>query len=267
MSAGAYDFTRIMDLRKNQDAYITFVLGLFNIVREKADFSKKYKLPNIYAEKNGDPVEVFPVWDDEYLKNIRIDDEYLQGIIDASSGKLKGDYYIITPETCARLGDTTLKNAGKEKVNFKLLKFPYKVLEEVSRHFQIEEQAASSADINRLISSVGFYFNEEVKVEAEKKTGGIKITKFNTGILDKSGQRFKGLDGLAMILVDFDYDGKVFDMDTAVYSKDIGEDGVVKVEGLTKDSHIIAIDKHGNESKGCESQIKIRIICRAELKS
>jgi len=249
VSAGAYDFTRIMDLRKNQDTYITFVLGLFNIVREKTGFSKKYKLPNIYAEKNGDPVEVFPVWDDEYLKNIRIDEEYLQGIIDASGGKLKGDYYIITPETCARIGDTAFKNAAKEKGNFKLLKFPYKVLEELSRHFQIEEQATSSADINRLISSVGFYFNEEIKVEAERKNGGIKITKFNSGILDKNGRRFKGLEGLAMMLVDVDYDGKVFDMDVAIYSKDIGEDGVVKVEGLTKDSHIIAIDKHGNESK------------------
>jgi hypothetical protein len=238
-----------MDLRKNQDAYITFVLGLFNIVREKVDFSKKYKLPNIYAEKNGDPVEVFPVWDDEYLKNIRIDEEYLQGIIDASGNKLKGDYYIITPETCARIGDTTLKNSGKEKINFKLLKFPYKVLEELSRHFQIEEQAASSADINRLISSVGFYFNEEVKIEAERMNGGIKITNFNTGILDKRGQRFKGLDGLAMILINLHYDGKVFDMDVAIYSKDIGEEGMVKIEGLSKDSHIIAIDKHGNESK------------------
>jgi len=249
VSAGAYDFTRIMDLRKNQEAYITFVLGLFSIVREKADFSKKYKLPNIYAEKNGNPVEVFPIWDDEYLKNIRIDEEYLRGIIDASGGKLKGDYYIITPETCARLGDTTLKNAGKEKVNFKLLKFPYKVLEELSRHFQIEEQAASSADINRLISSVGFYFNEEVKIEVVRKNGGIKITKFNSGILDKNDKRFKGLEGLAMVLIDVNYDGKVFDMDVAVYSKDISEEGMVKVEGLTKDSHLIAIDKHGNESK------------------
>jgi DNA modification methylase len=249
VSAGAYDFSRIMDLRKNQDAYITFVLGLFNIVREKADFSKKYKLPNIYAEKSGNPVEVFSIWDDEYLKNIRIDEEYLQGIIDASGGKLKGDYYIITPETCARVGDTTLKNVGKEKVNFKLLKFPYKVLEELSRHFQIEEQAASSADINRLISSMGFYFNEDVKIEAERRNGGFKIAQFITGILNKGGQRFKELDGLAMILVDLDYDGSVFDMDAAVYNKDIGEDGVVKIDGLTKNSHIIAIDKHGNESK------------------
>jgi len=50
-------------------------------------------------------------------------------------------------------------------------------------------------------------------------------------------------------LIDFDYDGKIFDMDAIVYSKEIGEDGIVKVKGLTKDSHIIAIDKHGNESK------------------
>jgi len=35
----------------------------------------------------------------------------------------------------------------------------------------------------------------------------------------------------------------------AIYSKDIGEEGMVKIEGLSKDSHIIAIDKHGNESK------------------
>jgi hypothetical protein len=129
------------------------------------------------------------------------------------------------------------------------LKFPYKVLEDISRHFQIEEQPASQDDINRLISSAGFYFNEEVKISLERIRDGFKITKFNTSILDKNKDCFKGLDGLAMILIDFDYDGKIFDMDAVVYSKEIGEDGIVKVEGLTNDSHIIAIDKHGNESK------------------
>ena len=52
-----------------------------------------------------------------------------------------------------------------------------------------------------------------------------------------------------MILVDTDYDGKIFDMDVAIYSKEISEEGFIKVDGLTKKSHIIAIDKHGNESK------------------
>lgn len=239
-----------MNLRQNKDAYISFVLGLFSIMRDvKVDYSRKYKLANIYAEKDGHPVEIYPVWDDEYLKDVRIDEEYLKDIIDASGGKLKGDYYIITPETCTVIGDTTLKNSDKENVNFKLLKFPYKVLEDISRHFQIEEQPASQDDINRLISSAGFYFNEEVEVSVERINGGFKIIKFQTNILDKNKKRFKGLEGLAMILIDFDYDGKIFDMDAVVYSKEIGEDGIVKVEGLTNDSHIIAIDKHGNESK------------------
>lgn len=249
VSAGAYDFSRIMNLRANKDAYISFVLGLFSIMCEDVNYTKKYKLPNIYAEKDNNPVEVYPVWDDEYLKDIRIDEDYLKGIIEASGGKLKGNYYLITPETCTVITDTTLKNSNKEAVNFKLLKFPYKVLEDVSRQFEIEEQPSSQDDINKLISSAGFYFNEEVKIKVKRANGGIKITEFDTGILDKSRERFKGLDGLSMILIDRNYDGKVFEMDLAIYKKEIGEDGIIKIEGLTDKSHLIAIDKHGNESK------------------
>ncbi|MFW6149829.1 MAG: site-specific DNA-methyltransferase [Atribacterota bacterium] len=249
ISAGAYDFSRIMNLRKNKDIYISFVLGLFSIMRDDTDYSRKYKLSNIYAEKNGHPVEVFPVWEDEYLKNVRIDEDYLKDIISASGGKLNGDYYIVTPETCTVISDMTLKNSNKENVNFKLLKFPYKVLEDVSRQFQIEEQLASQDDINRLISSAGFYLNEEVKISTERVKGGFKITKFETGILNKNKERFKDLNGLSMILIDNDYDGKIFDMDLAIYAKEIGEDGMVKVENLTNKSYLIAIDKHGNESK------------------
>ncbi len=170
-------------------------------MRDDVDYSKKYQLPNIYAEKEGNPVEIFPVWDDEYLKNVRIDEEYLQGIITASGGKLKGDYYIVVPETCTVVGDTTLKNSNKEDVDFKLLKFPYKVLEDVSRQFQIEEQPSAQADINRLISSAGFYFNEDVEIAVQRTESGFQITKFETGILNKNRERFKGFEGLSMILL------------------------------------------------------------------
>lgn len=249
VSAGAYDFSKILDLRKNKDAYITFVLGLFGITKEVVDFSKKYKLLNVYAEKDNNPVEVYPVWEDEYLKEVRIDEDYLKGVIESSGGKLVGDYYIITPETCTNIGDTSLKNRDKKSVNFKFLKFPYKVLEDVSRNFQIEEQPCSVADINNLVSSVGFYFNEEVKIEVEGVRGGFKIIKFKTNVLDKNKELYKGLDSLAMVLIDTNYDGKIFNMDHAIYKKEIAEDGLVKVEGVTKDSRLIAIDKHGNESK------------------
>ncbi|MFH1931827.1 MAG: site-specific DNA-methyltransferase [Pseudomonadota bacterium] len=249
VSTGAYDFSRIMKLRENRDAYIDFVLGLFQLSRDEKDLSGKYRLTNIFGEKDGDPVEVYPVWDDEYLKNIRIDEDYLKGIILQSGGKLKGNYFIITPETCTLIGDTVMKNSAGDEVSFKLLKFPYKILEDVSRNFQIQEQPSSQENVNNLINSTGFYFNDSVEIELEKTEEGLKIIRFETRILDKQGDSLKGLDGLAMLLVDVDYNGEIFDMDMTVFAKDIGENGEVKLAGLTESIAIIAIDKHGNESK------------------
>lgn len=90
----------------------------------------------IFGEKDDDPVEVYPMWDDEYFKKVRIDKGYLKGIILQPGGKLKGNYYIITPETCALLADTIMKNSVGDEVHFKLLEFPYKIVEDVSRNFQ-----------------------------------------------------------------------------------------------------------------------------------
>jgi DNA modification methylase len=249
ISAGVYDFSRIMNLRKNKKAYINFVLGLFSIIREEKDYASKYKLSNIYAEKENNPVEVYPVWDDEYLKEVRIDEEYLKEIIRATGGRLKGHYYIVTPESCTIITNTTLKNSNNEDVKFILLKFPYKVLEDVSRHFQIKDQPASAGDINKLISSAGFYFNEEIKIEVEKIPKGFKIKYFSTGILNQDKERYEGLKGLSMIMIDRNYNGQAFNLDQAIYKNEITDEGIIKIEGLTKDSHLIAIDKHGNESK------------------
>jgi hypothetical protein len=56
-----------------------------------------------------------------------------------------------------------------------------------------------------------------------------------------------------MLLVDLDYEAdKPFDMDVTVFAKEIDEDGMVKIDGLTKSVGLIAIDKHGNESKPFE---------------
>ena len=249
VSTGAYDFSRIMKLRENKDAYIDFVLGLFQSSRDEKDLSGKYRLTNIFGENNGDPVEVYPVWNDEYLKNIRIDEKYLKGIILQSRDKLKGNYYIITPETCTVVGDTTMKNSAGNDVHFKMLKFPYKILEDVSRNFQIQQQPSSQENVNNLINSTGFYFNDDVEIEVERIKQGLKITQFETKILDKQGERLKGLDGLAMLLVDIDYDGEIFDMDRTVFAKDISDDGKIRMTGLTESVAVIAIDKHGNESK------------------
>lgn len=249
VSTGAYDFSHVMDLRKNKDTYIDFVLGLFQLVRDD-EKAEKFRLTNIYGLKVGNPVEVYPVWDDEYLKEIRIDEQYLQSILDQTGGRLKGDYYIITPESCTNVGDTILKNQDGVDVNFKILTFPYKILEDISQKLTLEEQPSSADNINNLVTSTSFYFNEDVGIEIEKAEDGLKITKFDTKILDGNKNRFEGLTGLAMLLIDLNHEpGKPFDMDVAVYAKEIEEDGSFKVSGLTESVGVIAIDKHGNESK------------------
>ncbi len=147
------------------------------------------------------------------------------------------------------LGDTTMKNSAGNDVYFKMLKFPYKILEDVSRNFQIQQQPSSQENVNNLINSTGFYFNDDVEIAVERIKQGLKITQFETKILDKQGERLKELDGLAMLLVDVNYDGKIFDMDRTVFAKDVGDDGMIKMTGLTESIAVVAIDKHGNESK------------------
>ena len=249
VSSGAYDFSHVMELREHQDRYVNFVLGLFQLPRDE-EKAKRFKLANIFAEREGAPVEVYPVWDDQFLKEVRIDEEYLRGLIAQAGGKLKGDYYIITPENCTNVGDTTLKNDEGKDVNFKMLTFPYKVLEDVSRQFTLQDQPSKQEDVNQLVSSTAFYFNEDVNIEVERTEKGLKLTKFETNILDGNGEYFEGFDGLAMLLIDDEYEeGKPFDMDKTVFLKDLKEDGSCEVPGLGESVGVIAIDKHGNESK------------------
>ena len=249
VSSGAYDFSHVMDLRKHKETYIDFVLGLFSLVRDE-EKTKKYKLANIYAVKDNHPVEVYPVWDDQFLKQVKIDEAYLRGIIAQAGGRLKGEYYIITPESCTNVGDTTLKNQDGKDIHFQMLTFPYKVLEDISRNFVFQEQPSSQANVNNLITSTAFYFNEDVKIAVKPTSNGLKITKFETKILDKEGKMFPGYSGLAMLLVDLDYEAsKPFDMDKTVFATDIADDGSIILECLDKNIGLIAIDKHGNESK------------------
>lgn len=156
----------------------------------------------------------------------------------------------LPPKSCTNISDTILKNQDGKEVHFLIKTFPYKILEDISRNFELQEQPSSQDNVNNLITSTAFYFNENVKFAAKRIKNGINVTKFESKILDKEGNRFGGFSGLAMILVDLDYEsGKPFDMDKTLFAKEIKEDGSVKISNLTENVGLIAIDKHGNESK------------------
>jgi hypothetical protein len=69
-----------------------------------------------------------------------------------------------------------------------------------------------------------------------------------------SGKIFgeKGLTGLPCCLWMLIMTAKFliyFDIYRTVFAKNVGDDGVIKMIGLTKSIAVVAIDKHGNESK------------------
>jgi hypothetical protein len=145
-----------------------------------------------------------------------------------------------------------MKNFAKSILNYFATytetRFRFAVLEDAARNFQLSEQPSAPENINKLISSVGFYFHEEVEIRVKKTAKGFKVMDFKTTILNAGEERYEGLDGLAMILVDTGYDGETFNVDACVYQKDM-KDGEVALKGVNGKTAIIAVDKHGNESK------------------
>ena len=96
---------------------------------------------------------------------------------------------MVSPESCVRVGaETAMKNAKGEKVTFHMLTFPYKVLEDVARNFQLSEQPSAPENINQLISSVGFYFHEEVEIKVKKDRQGVQ----GHGLQDHHPERQRG---------------------------------------------------------------------------
>jgi DNA modification methylase len=253
-SVGAYDYSKIMELgtSEHKDAYIQFVLGLFQLVQNDK-MSQQYANENVLAERSGAPVEIFPVWNREYLEGIRIDEEYCIDIQRQLGRKSAGVYYILAPDTVLNCSDFE-STAGGVTTQFKFLKFPYKILEDWSRYATLHDQPASEGSVNELVTSTAFYFNSEVHIDVAK-IGANKLQivpdSFKSNIVDGQGVRFPGNTGIAMILVDSDYDAskKSFDMDTTVFAKDISDNGEFTVDGLTGSVAVIAIDRHGNESK------------------
>ena len=59
----------------------------------------------------------------------------------------------------------------------------------------IQEQPNSHENVNNLINSTGLYFDDDVEIEVEKTKEGLKITRFETRIMDKQGERLKRLGG------------------------------------------------------------------------
>jgi site-specific DNA-methyltransferase (adenine-specific)/adenine-specific DNA-methyltransferase len=113
---------------------------------------------------------------------------------------------------------------------------------------------------------VGFDFIQVPQVETEYKIAKpkettllnqnakecvIKIKTFKSRTLTKSPEEFENYETLSMVMVDYNYDGKVFDLDEVFYADKLKPDFEVRfdVGKLDKQMMVIYLDIYGNEKK------------------
>lgn len=138
---------------------------------------------------------------------------------------------------------------------FHILRVPYSILAKFTENFTPIIQPHNSESINEIVDSVGFDFIYPPHVDFEVKEDKLKIKQF------RSNSRLKGEQNteLSMILIDYDYNGDIFDLDAVIYNNEIYEidkalkskklKKEIKIERIEKKAMFIFVDNSGNEKK------------------
>lgn len=245
-TAGLYDNQLLEQLPFER--YEEFALRLFG---GKARRHKIASVPMVGTRK-GDPVHLFPFNEVDALMGRG----YIESLHERIKSKVSGAVYVITPVSACDPGLFEDVIRLDENVYF-VLRIPYSVIEALhGRDFELLTQPSSFDELNDAIDSFGFDFVEppEAEVAYRRSKGRLtaSIKSFRRGGLDPdefAELEDKGRGDLAMVMVDADYDDKVFRLTEHRFADELREaDWAFEVEGSGK-GLIIFMDTHGNERR------------------
>ena len=216
VTSGLYDLKKVFE--SNKDEYTRFVKGLFEIDDTK---TKTIGGVDIDGKKREFYAKIFPYWD---LVGVSVDEKYLQELHKNIGSKIDGRFYIIAP---ANNVDFISDYYEIDGIHYYFLKVPYQIIKELHRvQFKKLRQPQSKKNINDLDEAVGFHFirQPEVKSEVKNTKDGVKlkIKKFESAYTqDEVGDKLRNFESLAMLLVDYKYNGNEFVMDDYMFAADI----------------------------------------------
>lgn len=257
-NAGLYDWTEIKKL--DFADYRDFVLKLFQ-VREEKHTVRGIELDGYIGNDNA------YLWNHTKEKKAKLDSDFIKSLHEAIGGKGGEVFYVIAPTNAfsfyqdeIKLNDTT----------YKTLRIPESVIRELINRMKdggdALRQPTNEQDVNDTIDAVGFDFIQIPEVETKYKLSKpkkaalfnkdsiecvIKLEKFKSRTLTKSPEEFKNYETLSMAMIDYNYDGKVFDLDEVFYAEQIKPDYEVRFDKvkLDKQMMVIYLDIYGNEKK------------------
>lgn len=254
-NAGLYDWAEVKKLDFGH--YRDFVLKLFQ-VREEKHIVRGIEIDGYIGDENA------YLWNHTKEKKAKLDLDFIKSLHNALSGKGGEVFYIIAPTNAFAFYEDEIKH---DDTTYKTLRVPQSVITElIRRGGDTIKQPTREQDVNDTIDAVGFDFIQVPEVETKYKIGkpkevnllnqktkecAIEIKNFKSRTLTKSPEEFENHETLSMVMVDYNYDGKVFDLDEVFYADQIKPDFEVRFnsEKIDKQMMVIYLDIFGNEKK------------------
>jgi DNA modification methylase len=190
----------------------------------------------------------------------RIDEGTISDIHSKIGNKIGSKFFIIAPRGVFDFQQDYLDFNGNR---YYALRIPYSIINELHRReFTALQQPNDETSVNDTVDAVGFDFIRPPKITwsvgcsnakgSSSKEAFLKITDLQSNVR-LCGKDFKGgMDTFSMLMLDYDYDGKIFDLDTVFYAHPLETNKwqcFFPVENLGDNVMAVFIDIHGNESQ------------------
>lgn len=242
-NAGHYDESKLNSFELNE--WKKFAMSLYDVEPYK-DTIKGFDFDGL---KDGELVKVYAPQDFE--ENTKITEDTLHDIQMRMGSSLGNEVFIIAPQGKFGLAVDEYDNDGEWDTTFNLLRVPYSMFQKFTENFTPLKQADDSNSVNEAIDAVGFDFIRPPKVEFKVENNLLSISSFEAFSRIKGEYQSNGFEAFSMLLVDYNYNEEVFEMDEVFYHHDFDDFQTVALDSKKINGQImyIFIDKFGNEFK------------------
>jgi hypothetical protein len=246
--AGLYDYGLLRSLPWNE--YKAFVLSLFQC----RAFDDDVRGVHFDGFLGDDRVLVYNFT--EYPE-AKIGEEFVTDLARLCGQSLSDRCFIIAPALTVAPYEDYLDVGG---TRFYFLRIPYSLIAELhKRRFTELRQPTSKVSSNTVMESIGFDFIQQPRVECTYERDGDRLS---VSILEFESEAYaaspseENIADLAMVLVDHDYDGEIFDVDAVYYAGDLAESNwqlEIAAADVGARLMIVYIDVYGNELRETKS--------------
>lgn len=245
--AGLYDMASLRQLPWQE--YCPFVLRLFG-VRDDAHLRYGLQLDGYLGTSS------VLVWNYPDHSTLTLDYGYVEDLHRTLRGKKGERFYIIAPVVAMDFAEDEVVCGGATYV---FLKVPLSVLLRLLEQGEpgALKQPVCEADVNKVIDSVGFDFISQpivtCKATRKKREGElfaelvVEIEEFRSQTLTTDPEDFDNFETFSMAMVDLDYDGDIFRLDSFYWGEDVLKEAGGQEKAKTLEIRIQEDDFKGNK--------------------